>query len=133
LLVQLAIFNAFDVFVCGIQYSNVKFVNVNVFPLYVALVTDSLLATQSVPLTLYQILHVSASLAFDNVTVVPSLHNVNVAVNVLVQLAIFNALDVFVCDVQYSNVKLVNVNVLPLCVSLVTVLVFETHVLVQLT
>jgi hypothetical protein len=69
---------------------------------------------------------------FDNVTVVPSLHNVNVAVNVLVQLVILNALDVFVCGVQYASVKLVNVNVFELCVALVIVLVFGLHVLVQL-
>jgi hypothetical protein len=73
------------------------------------------------------VLQVTTSLILDNVIVSPSLHNVKVAVNVLLQLVILNALDVFVCGVQYVNVKLANVNILPLCVALVTALVLATQ------
>ncbi|MDR3150450.1 MAG: hypothetical protein LBU14_02280 [Candidatus Peribacteria bacterium] len=69
----------------------------------------------------YHVLHVIASLAFDNIIVVPSASSVNVAVNVLVQLVILNAFDVFVCGIPYTSIKLVNVNVFSLYVAFVTV------------
>jgi hypothetical protein len=78
----------------------------------------------------YHVLHVIASLAFDNVTI-PSASSVNVTVSVLVKLVVLNALDVFVCGVQYTSIKLVNVNVLSLYVALVISFVFKLHSLVQ--
>jgi hypothetical protein len=48
---------------------------------------------------------------------------------VLVHHVIVSELDVFVCEVQYVNVKLENVYVLELYVALVIVLVFGTQLL----